>query len=450
MAKSFVFSPRAAIDAVQAANFAEMMDLVAARHPYYRALMAKHGLQRGDFRTPDDLAKLPVTTKASYMAEPQSFRLESAGLPEEMRIVWDIMYTTGSTSGQPTPFVSTTFDFYNILATNRSMLKIRRVGPGDVIANLFPLTKYPHGAFIRALHAASVANIPVVSTLPGNPSPYFEQGNSLDGVVAIIARSKATILWGVPSYTRRVLQRAEELGADFAAIRMVFVTGEGLSEAAREDLVTRLTRLGAREPVISGSYGITEMQGGMVECRPGAGYHNPAPDQFLVEIVDPDTHRPLPDGEPGLILLTHLKRRGTVLLRYALGDITIRERAPCPYCGAETDRLVAMPRRHDGLVKIKGMLVNPEIIVDELSKLAAIADFQIVIAKEDPADDLSMDRLSLKVAAAGADDGLRRLIIEGVKAAVGVTPVVEFVPPASLVDQSESWKLKQVVDLRRR
>ena len=50
--------------------------------------------------------------------------------------------------------------------------------------------------------------------------------------------------------------------------------------------------------MISISYGSTEMQGGMVECAPGAGYHNPAPDQFLVEVVDRETHEPLPDPTP--------------------------------------------------------------------------------------------------------------------------------------------------------
>ena len=55
------------------------------------------------------------------------------------------------------------------------------------------------------------------------------------------------------------------------------------------------------------------MQVGSVECCPDSGYHNPAPDHFYFEIVDPDTHKPLPEGERGLSVLTHLDRRGTVL-----------------------------------------------------------------------------------------------------------------------------------------
>ena len=71
-------------------------------------------------------------------------------------------------------------------------------------------------------------------------------------------------------------------------MRLAFVTGEGFGEEARTDLIERLKSLGAPAPWVSVSYGATEMQGGLVECAHGSGYHNPAPDQFLFEAVDPD------------------------------------------------------------------------------------------------------------------------------------------------------------------
>src|SRR5687768_13372630 len=173
-----LFSDRAAIDAVQAANFAEMRDLLATRHPYY-APHFKGIAHLGE------LARLPVTRKEDFMREPQRFVLDSQGLPEEMGIVWDVMHTTGSTTGKPTPFVSTAFDFYRILELHRNMMRLRRVTPEDVVANLFPLTRHPHGAFIRALHAAAAMGLRVVSALPGDPSPYFTLGRRTDEVVRI-------------------------------------------------------------------------------------------------------------------------------------------------------------------------------------------------------------------------------------------------------------------------
>lgn len=168
------------------------------------------------------------------------------------------------------------------------------------------------------LHAAASLNVPVVSTMPGNPSAEFTLGNSLDRVVELVAANKATILWGVPSYVFRMLQRAAELDADMGAVRLVFVTGEALGESARQDMQRALAAACALQAHISISYGSTELQGGLVECVPGAGYHNPLPDQMLFDVVDPVTHQTVPEGQPGWVVLSHLHRRGTLLLRYAL------------------------------------------------------------------------------------------------------------------------------------
>jgi phenylacetate-CoA ligase len=451
--------PHADIEAARERNIASTMDLVASRHPFYRELMARQELARADFGTLADLAKLPVTTKQDLMARADDFVLEREGLDEEVQAVWDVMYTTGSTSGVPTPFVSTSFDFFNILLLNRNMMRLRGVGTDDIVANLFPLTRHPHGAFTRAQQAAAVMNIPVVAALPGNPSPEFTLGNSTEDTVRIVERTRATLLWGVPSFIRRLLQRAQTMGADFSAVRMVFVTGEALYPEARRDLVERLVDLGARDPVISGSYGMTEMQGGLVECPTGNGFHNPLPDQFLIEIVDPETHTPVPDGDEGLVLLTHLNRRGTVLLRYAVGDLSALTHDVCPGCGATTERLVAPPRRADALVKIKGMLVNPEPLLARLSGDAAIAAFRLTVEHADPANPLSPDLLRLRVAPADAagvrDVALPERLSRLVKSETGITPEIELIEddtPAAdaLAANGPAWKAKLFEDLRGR
>jgi phenylacetate-coenzyme A ligase PaaK-like adenylate-forming protein len=347
--------------------------------------------------------------------------------------------------------VSTAYDFVNILALNRNMLRLRGVNEKDSILNLFPLTRYPHGAFTRVLHAASACNIPVVSALPGRANPRRPGlSHDIDEVVEIAVRAQPTILWGVPSYIRRLIGRAEELGARLPSVRLAFVTGEGFGEEARADLVGRLKKVGAASPWVSVSYGATEMQGGLVECAHGSGYHNPAPDQFLFEAVDPETKQAVADGDEGLILLTHLDRRGTVMLRYSLGDVARLTRERCPHCGALTERIVSMPRRVDNLVKIKGMLVNPQILVDAIRGEAALLDFQAVVDKENPHDPLSMDRLRLRVVpAASAPADLDAELARRVQRAVGVTPVVERTAADDPLLAGRGWKAQPIVDLRK-
>jgi phenylacetate-coenzyme A ligase PaaK-like adenylate-forming protein len=449
MEDNIVYRQRAIIEEQQENNFQEMMDLIYEGHPYYKRLLIENNLKRDDFECLSDLTKLPVTFKQDYMDEPDLFRLHVDNLPLEMKVIWDVMYTTGTTSGQPTPFYSTTYDFYNILTINRSMLEIRGVQPTDIIANLCPLTLYPHGAFIRVLHAACSMHIPVVSPLPGKPSPHFHLGSRLDEVIDIISKTRVTILWGVPSYIRRILMRALELKVDFSAVRLVFVTGEMCSEGLRADIIQNLKDLGAHDPNVSVSYGATELQGGIVECSPGNGFHNPAPDQFYIEIVDPVTHKPLQDGQEGLILITHLKRRGTILLRYALGDITTKTSMVCPYCGSHTDRILHPPKRADDLIKVKGMLVNPNIVNDILSRHREITEYQVVIEKEDPDDINSMDVLSIRIATQSRNKGrLRDSVVTSIKEAIGVTPIVIFLEPNRIFDPDKGFKSKRLLDRR--
>ncbi len=77
------------------------------------------------------------------------------------------------------------------------------------------------------------------------------------------------------------------------------------------------------------------------------------------------------EGESGALAITHLHRRGTVLLRYLVGDIVTLSRTPCPHLRpARASACVATPRRTGNLVKCRGMLVNTDVILDTLSAMA--------------------------------------------------------------------------------
>jgi phenylacetate-coenzyme A ligase PaaK-like adenylate-forming protein len=300
------------------------------------------------------------------------------------------------------------------------------------------------------MNAASALHIPVVAMLPGRPSPGFRHGSGRDEVAKALAAHGVTAIWGVPSYVRLVLRTAAELGLSLPRLRHLLVSGEELPEAGRANLVEAAAALGAAATARA-SYGATEMQGGFVECTPGSGYHNPAPEEFWIEILDPKTHTPLPDGEEGLVALTHLNRRGTLLLRYLIGDVAIRSRARCPHCGATVDRIVSQPRRADSFIKVKGMLVNPALLDRALAADPMVLDYQFRLRRSDPGDPFSMDELELAVSLAPATpDAHDGTLAEAVKRAVGVTPRVTRVTHADLVDPGRAWKANRFVDLRNR
>jgi phenylacetate-CoA ligase len=208
-----------------------------------------------------------------------------------------------------------------------------------------------------------------------------------------------------------------------------------------------LAAAGAARAQISISYGATELQGGLVECAPGTGFHNPLPAQMLFEVVDPVTQLPVPDGEPGWVVLSHLHRRGTVLLRYALGDTSVLTHEPCPHCGAVTDRLVQTPQRVDALLKIKGMLVNPAVVLQALDALLGATPYVVSVVPATPGQGLAGDVMRLQTESQ-ASDSLAQSLVQCVKQACGVTPQVQFVHAQTLMAQGASWKARKFVDLR--
>jgi phenylacetate-coenzyme A ligase PaaK-like adenylate-forming protein len=253
------------------------------------------------------------------------------------------------------------------------------------------------------------------------------------------------VLWGVPSFIRRFLDEACRRGADLSEVRLVLTSGEPMPATLKAELREYLARLGASAVGIRARYAFTEMQGGLVQCAENAQVQNLCPDLYHLEVVDPDTGRRLADGESGALAITHLYRRGTVLLRYLVGDIVTLARTPCPLCGREGERVVATPRRTGSLVKCRGMLVNTDVILDTLSAMAGMGEFQVVFADEDRPG--AMERLVIRIERE-ADTILQDEVTRRVREAVSLRPEVEFVARGVLYDHELSIKAKRVLDLR--
>lgn len=440
------------IRAIQDQHFRHQIVLCFKAHPYYQELFTHLHLTPDDFKTLDDLHKLPVTTKQDYMKNPQAFRLNPLPefLPQE-RILWDVSYTTGTTSGVPTPFFNTTHDYFATLEQLKRLCAIVGILESDTVINLFPLTPVPHIGFLRTRDYAAVVGAATVNALTGTPYSAYPVHCRLDDAVRMVEQHKGTVLSGIVSYVRRVVMRAEELGADFSHVRRVSALGEPCPRGMRDDMRHRLVRLGANnsELVIGNALGFTEMQGSTGECVELGGGHNPAPDQFYFQVVDEQSHNPLPDGERGLFTVTHLDRRGTVLLRYVTGDLNAISNETCSYCGRQGPRVVTNTVRTAELVKLKGTLINPDFIKEAIATVEGIEEYQIVFTKEQLDDPYSGDKLLVRVASQpNEQERIKTQLIAKVAEAAEMRPTIEFVGMSDIFDPAKTLKSTRVVDVR--
>ena len=438
------------LDAVREERLRRTLRAAAAASPFYRARFRELSIDAEGIRSLDDLEKLPTTDKSDYIADPEAFRLRADDLPAECgaeeRVLWDVAYTTGTTSGRPSPFYNTTHDAYAVWDQARRCNEAEGLQPGDRVANLYPMADFPTGAFLSVVRSTMIAGLPVVHGLTGSARSEFKVRNSLAEALDKVLGLRPTVLWGVPSFVRRFLDEAQRRNADFSAVRLVLTSGEPMPPALRSEIKQALAGMGAPSVQIRARYAFTEMQGGLVQCADHAEPQNVVPDLYSLEVLDPASGRRLPDGESGMLAITHLHRRGTVLLRFLVGDIVTLSRAPCPICGRAGERVVATPRRTGSLVKCRGMLVNTEVVLETLAGIDGIGEFQIVFRNEDRPG--GMDTMAIRIER-DEDLGLREQVTARVQQAVSLRPEVEFVPRGALYDHERSIKTKRVLDLRK-
>lgn len=439
----------ASVDDVAAAQdraLRETLELCSTHHPYYRQRWREAGVDVAGIRTTNDLVRLPVTTKEHLAGDPESFQLDrNRDAPADARYVWELVHTTGTSSGRPTPIVSTTHDYLGYVFQARRAMEIAGIGTGDVLGNLVPVAAHPTGAFIRAGAFAAAAGIPMVTLLTGADRSAFGVHRSTDEAIRVLADTAVTVLWGLPSYVRQLLQRAVALGIQLPAVRMCSLTGERCSARMRSELQALMGAVGARGREVNDRYGTTET-GGFTSCGKPDVWHNVAPESLFVEVLDPVTGDRAPHGERGILAATHLDRRGTLLVRYVVGDELSFDPERCPDCGRVGGRLFGPPARRHASLKIKGTLVDRNALVAALSELPELVEFQVVVQHLEPGDPLSRDDLVVRCALTeGADKhSAENLVLDTVRDRTGLRARLEYVLLAELVGSDKHDKFRDI------
>ena len=257
-----------------------------------------------------------------------------------------------------------------------------------------------------------------------------------------------TVVHAIPSYAARLYEVMCEKGIDprrDTKLRTLVIGAEPHSEDTRKRIENML---GVKA---YNSFGMSEM------CGPGVAFECPEQngmhiweDYYIVEIVNPDTLEPVPDGEVGELVLTTLKREAMPLLRYRTRDLTRILPGECP-CGRHHIRLDRMKGRSDDMIILKGVNIFPiqiETILMQFQELAS--DYLITLETVDDNDAMTVD---VEMKDLFIDDyaklqALTREITRQLRDEILITPRVRLVPKNTL-PKSEG-KAVRVVDTRKK
>ena len=198
------------------------------------------------------------------------------------------------------------------------------------------------------------------------------------------------------------------------------------------------------------SFGMSEM------CGPGVAFECPEQngmhiweDYYIVEIVNPDTLEPVPDGEVGELVLTTINREAMPLLRYRTRDLTRILPGSCP-CGREHKRLDRMKGRSDDMIILKGVNIFPIQIETILMKYPELAsDYLITL---ETCDDNDVMTVEVEFKNEYLDDYaklqlLEKEIMRRLRDEILITPRVRLLPKGTLpVSEGKAVRVK---DLRK-
>ena len=419
---------RAEIEALQLQRLQQTV-AHCMQSPFYKKRFEEIGLKPEAIQSLQDLRKIPFTTKQD-LRDTYPFGMASVPLRECVRL-----HSSSGTTGTPTVILHTQRDldeWANQVARNLWMVGLR---PDDVFQN-----SSGYGMFTGGLGFQYGAERLGMLTIPA------AAGNSLRQI-KFMTDFGTTAVHAVPSYVTRLREVMDSVGVDprrDTKLRVLAIGAEPHSEEQRRRIEEMM---GVKA---YNSFGMSEM------CGPGVGFECPEQnglhfweDYYIVEIVDPETLEPVPDGEVGELVLTTLCREAMPLLRYRTRDLTRVLGRSCP-CGRNHVRLDRMRGRSDDMMVLRGVNIFPIQIEKILMQFPELANnYLITLTTDDDNDNMLVE---VELEELFTDDyqrlqALQKRIQRALKDEILLTPHVKLVPKNTL--PVSDGKAVRVIDKRK-
>ena len=401
----------------------------AARSPFYREQFRIASIKPDHIRSLEDLAGLPFTSKADLRTA-YPWNMLAVDPVEVVR-----MHSSSGTTGQATVVYHNAHDLNEWTGLVTRSLVMAGCTPNDVFQNMMSYGLFTGGLGLH--YGAERLGMMVIPAGGGNSHRQIQ----------LLRDFNTTVIHITPSYALHLSDVIADLGLDRNdfKLRLLVFGAEPYSEATREKIeeVYGVTACNC--------YGLSEMNGPGVafECRQSEGMHL-WEDNYIVEIIDPQSGEPVPPGRIGEVVLTTINREAMPLIRFRTRDLAhLHQDTECP-CGRNFQRLSRIVGRTDDMLIVRGVNVFPSQVEHVLMALPEVGtNYQILLDREE-----KLDRMTVRVeiqrrmfhGEMGELRALRRKIQHELKEQILIMTDVELMEPGAL--PPSQGKAKRVIDRR--
>ncbi|MBU0680389.1 MAG: phenylacetate--CoA ligase [Proteobacteria bacterium] len=419
---------RSDLEQLQLERLQSTLFRVTTHVPFYRKKFKDEGIDPDGFTSLADIRKLPFTTKAD-LRDNYPYGLFAVPLRDIVRV-----HASSGTTGTATVVGYTRNDLKTWSNMVARILTAAGVTDDDVVQIAFGYGMFTGGFGLH--YGAERIGASVIPISSGNTKRQIQ----------IMQDFRTTALVCTPSYALVLADAMEDLDININALCLKYglFGGEPWSEEMRREIQDKLGI------IATDNYGLSEVMGPGVagECIERNGLHINE-DHFLMEIINPETLEPVPDGEVGEVVVTTLTKEGFPVIRYRTRDLAKIISAPCP-CGRTLRRMSRIIGRTDDMLIIKGVNVYPMQIEAILFDIEGVEPhYQIVVEREGRLDKA---QVLVEVTESIFFDQMKkqRELVEHIKkrlaAELGIGVDVKLVEEKSL--ERFEGKAKRVIDKR--
>jgi len=408
------YASRGTLIAHQSKHLATLIGGLLGRNPFYTKKLARANVDVKQLNFPNDLSLLPFTTKSELIADQTAAPPWGTALSEP--ITHYTRYNqTSSTTGTPLRWIDTAESWQWMLDCWKAVYRAARVSDEDRI--FFPFSFGPFLGFWTGFDAATQIGAHAI------PSGGMTSHSRL----TLIDTVQPTVVCCTPTYALRLLDVAQGIGLSLSSnsVGVVIVAGEpgGSIPATRKRIEDGW---GAR---VIDHYGLTEVGPIGFECWQSPGSIHINEQGYIAEIIDPETCKPIPDGQQGELVITNLGRIGSPVIRYRTRDLVVRALAPCT-CGRTFARLVGgVTARADDMVNVRGVNVYPSAIEAIILKIPEVIEYRCTVRGEPSNRSVSVE---IEPTAAGDAAIVVNHVTNQIRQALGLTVLVQSVETGSL------------------
>lgn len=416
------------LEALQLERLQALVKRVYQKIPFYKESFDKAGISPEDIKSLADLTKLPFTVKQD-MRDAYPFGLFAVPRKDVVRV-----HCSSGTTGTATVVGYTQKDLENWGDCFARALYGAGCGPDSTLQ-----IAYGYGLFTGGLGAHNGGERAGCTVLPMSTGNTKRQ-------VRLMKDFDVDCLCCTPSYALNIAEVAQEEGYDIHEfpIHAGILGAEPCSEATRAEIEQKM---GIQ---VYDIYGLSEVMGPGVacECEKQHGLHV-CEDQFIIEILDPKTLQPVPDGEWGEVVFTTLCKECSPLVRYRTRDISRILVGECE-CGRTFRRMDRIAGRTDDMMILRGVNVFPSQIEEEIVSFPEIApQYQLILTTKG-----TLDHAELRVETVPEFpfDEIRRLeklkkdLQKALKENLQIAVDVKIVEPKT-IERAEG-KAKRIIDMR--